>query len=76
MSADDTLPNTALGALLATLDLEQLEDNLFRGARGDEGWQRVYGGQVLSQALVATARTVDPRRSIHSLRYFCWKESA
>ncbi len=71
MSADDTLPNTALGALLATLDLEQLEDNLFRGARGNEGWQRVYGGQVLGQALVAAARTVDPSRSIHSLHgYF------
>jgi len=71
MSADDTLPNTALSTLLATLDLEQLEDNLFRGARGNEGWQRVYGGQVLSQALVAVARTVDPSRSIHSLHgYF------
>ena len=71
MSADDTLPNTALNALLATLNLEQLEDNLFSGARGNEGWQRVYGGQVLGQALVAAARTVDPARSIHSLHgYF------
>lgn len=71
MPADDAPPNTALNALLATLDLEQLEDNLFRGARGNEGWQRVYGGQVLGQALVAVARTVDPGRSIHSLHgYF------
>jgi acyl-CoA thioesterase-2 len=57
--------------LLATLDLEQLEDNLFRGARGNEGWQRVYGGQVLAQALMAAIRTVDPARSVHSLHgYF------
>ena len=71
MSADTTPPNTALDTLLATLNLEQLEDNLFRGARGSEGWQRVFGGQVLGQALVAAARTVDPTRSIHSLHgYF------
>lgn len=71
MSADATPPITALDALLATLNLEQLEDNLFRGARGNEGWQRVFGGQVLGQALVAAARTVDPIRSIHSLHgYF------
>jgi acyl-CoA thioesterase-2 len=63
--------DTALRALLATLDLEPLEDNLFRGARGNEGWQRVYGGQVLGQALTAAARTVDPARPAHSLHgYF------
>jgi acyl-CoA thioesterase-2 len=57
--------------LIETLDLERLEDNLFRGARGSEGWQRVYGGQVLGQALVAAARTVTPERSVHSLHgYF------
>jgi acyl-CoA thioesterase-2 len=61
----------ALRALLATLDLEPLEDNLFRGARGNEGWQRVYGGQVLGQALTAASRTVDPARPAHSLHgYF------
>lgn len=64
------MPNT-LQKLIATLELEPLEDNLFRGARGNEGWQRVYGGQVLGQALMAAARTVDPARSIHSLHgYF------
>ena len=60
-----------MDALLATLDLEPLEDNLFRGARGNEGWQRVFGGQVLGQALMAAARTVDPSRPVHSLHgYF------
>ena len=70
-SPDESVPNAALTALLATLKLEPLEDNLFRGARGSEGWQRVYGGQVLGQAMMAAAQTVDRGRSIHSLHgYF------
>jgi acyl-CoA thioesterase-2 len=61
----------ALRTLIATLTLEPLEDNLFRGARSNEGWQRVYGGLVLGQSLVAAALTVDPNRAIHSLHgYF------
>lgn len=64
------MPNS-LQKLVATLELEPLEDNLFRGARGSEGWQRVYGGQVLGQALMAAARTVEPERTVHSLHgYF------
>ena len=71
MPDDNSAPQSALDALLATLDLERLEDNLFLGARGNEGWQRVFGGQVLGQALMAAARTVDPERSVHSLHgYF------
>jgi acyl-CoA thioesterase-2 len=71
MSDDNTAPQSALDALLATLDLERLEDNLFLGARGNEGWQRVFGGQVLGQALIAASRTVDTDRSVHSLHgYF------
>ena len=68
-----TLPAapSALEKLLATLTLEPLEDNLFRGPRSSEGWQRVYGGQVLGQALVAAALTVDSSRAIHSMHgYF------
>jgi acyl-CoA thioesterase-2 len=71
MPDDNPAPQSALDALLATLDLERLEDNLFLGARGNEGWQRVFGGQVLGQALMAAARTVDADRSVHSLHgYF------
>lgn len=71
MPAKDTAPDTALAKLLATLELEPLEDNLFRGGRGHEGWQRVFGGQVLGQALMAAARTVEPARGVHSLHgYF------
>jgi acyl-CoA thioesterase II len=58
--------------LLDLLDLEQIEVNMFRGVSPDEGWQRVYGGQVLGQALVAASRTVeDETRTAHSLHgYF------
>jgi acyl-CoA thioesterase-2 len=61
----------ALRTLISTLTLEPLEDNLFRGSRSNEGWQRVYGGLVLGQSLVAAALTVDANRAIHSLHgYF------
>ena len=58
--------------LLELLDLEQIEANLFRGVSPSEGWQRVYGGQVLGQALMAASRTVaDASRTAHSLHgYF------
>ena len=49
----------AVAALLATLDLEPLERNLFRGRSPQVGWQRVFGGQVIGQALVAASRTVE-----------------
>jgi acyl-CoA thioesterase II len=63
--------HAALDQLLQTLTLERLEDNLFRGPRAIEGWQRVYGGLVLGQALVAAALTVEENRPIHSLHgYF------
>ncbi len=61
----------ALAGLLEVLDLERLEVNLFRGISPQNGWQRVYGGQVLGQALMAAGRTVDEPRAAHSLHgYF------
>ena len=56
----------AIDDLLAILDLETLEQNLFRGRGPKAGWQRVYGGQVLGQALVAAVRTVPDDRIAHS----------
>ena len=56
----------AVDRLLATLDLEPLEHNLFRGRSPQVGWQRVFGGQVVGQALVAASRTVTDR-AVHSL---------
>ena len=62
----------ALRDVLDLLDLEPIEVNMFRGISPDEGWQRVYGGQVIGQALVAASRTVeDESRIAHSLHgYF------
>ncbi len=63
--------SSAMRGLLDILDLETLEDNLFRGHSRDIGWQRVFGGQVVAQALVAAQRTVVPSRHVHSLHgYF------
>ncbi|MEO1103562.1 MAG: acyl-CoA thioesterase II [Pseudomonadota bacterium] len=60
----------AVAELLSTLDLEPLERNLFRGRSPQVGWQRVFGGQVIGQALVASNRTVEGRTA-HSLHgYF------
>ncbi len=58
--------------LLELLDLEQIEVNMFRGLSPPAGWQRVYGGQVLAQALTAATRTVEDNiRVPHSLHgYF------
>ncbi len=60
---------SALEALLSIIDLEPLEHNLFRGQSPQVGWQRVFGGQVVGQALVAAARTVDGR-TVHSLHAY------
>jgi len=60
----------AIENLLAILDLEPVEHNLFRGKSPEDGWQRVFGGQVLGQALVAATRTVEPDRKAHSLHAY------
>ena len=56
--------------LLSLLDLEQLETNRFRGLSMANGWGRVYGGQVLAQALVAASRTVPSERPAHSMHAY------
>ena len=62
--------SSAVQDLLQLLDLEPLEVNMFRGRSPQVGWQRVFGGQVVGQALVAAVRTVDGRKP-HSLHgYF------
>ena len=59
-----------LDRLLALLDLEDLEVNLFRGHSPQTGGQRVFGGQVLGQALVAAGRTVEERHAHSFHAYF------
>jgi acyl-CoA thioesterase-2 len=51
--------NKVLQDLVGLLDLEPLEVNMFRGQSRDLGGKSVYGGQVIGQALVAAARTVE-----------------
>jgi len=55
--------------LLALLDLELVEVNLFRGNNGNPSSQRVFGGQVIGQAMVAACRTVEGRLP-HSLHCY------
>lgn len=57
--------------LLELLDLEDIEHNIYRGWNRDIGTGRIFGGQVLAQALVAARRTVEDDRPAHSLHgYF------
>lgn len=60
-----------LAELVALLQLERIEENLFRGQSQDLGWGQVFGGQVLGQALSAALQTVPGGRQPHSLHgYF------
>ncbi len=63
--------NSTFSTIIDLLDLEEIEKNHYRATSPSEGWQRVYGGQVLGQALVAASRTVEEDRAAHSLHgYF------
>src|SRR5678816_4908457 len=60
-----------LAELLALLELERIEVNLFRGKSQDLGWGNVFGGQVVGQSLSAAAQTVPEDRPVHSMHgYF------
>jgi acyl-CoA thioesterase-2 len=64
------MSQAAVDDLCDLLDLESIEVNIFRGNSPDEDRQRVFGGQVAGQALVAAARTVDDDRPVHSLHAY------
>ncbi|HZQ86756.1 MAG TPA: acyl-CoA thioesterase domain-containing protein, partial [Acidimicrobiales bacterium] len=63
------MPQDGLDELVKLLDLEVIEVNIFRGQSPDENRQRVFGGQVAGQALVAAGRTVQ-HGSVHSLHAY------
>ena len=71
---DDTRSTTETRAsvqrLLALLDVEPLADDRFRGESTNAGWMRVYGGQVVAQALMAASKTVEADRLCHSLHSY------
>jgi acyl-CoA thioesterase-2 len=60
----------ALDKLIGLLDLEQIELDIFRGRSPSDNRQRVFGGQVAGQALVAAGRTVPSDRPVHSLHAY------
>jgi acyl-CoA thioesterase-2 len=62
--------NESLKELLDLLDLEQIELDIYRGRSPKERFQRVFGGQVAAQALVAAGRTVPDDRMVHSLHAY------
>lgn len=59
-----------LDRLVALLDLERIEENIFRGVSPAQSPVRVFGGQVAGQALVAAGRTVPDERKVHSLHAY------
>ncbi|MGP3927705.1 MULTISPECIES: acyl-CoA thioesterase II [unclassified Streptomyces] len=62
--------NESLQSLLDLLDLERIEENIFRGDSRAAVVPRVFGGQVAAQALVAAGRTVPEDRTAHSLHAY------
>jgi acyl-CoA thioesterase-2 len=69
-ATSEALRPDPVDALLSILDLERLETDLFRGISPRIGWPRVFGGQVVAQALVAASRTVEASRPPHSLHAY------
>jgi acyl-CoA thioesterase-2 len=65
----DAMTNPA-ERLVDLLDLERIEQDIFRGQSPQERLQRVFGGQVAGQALVAAGRTTDGERPVHSLHAY------
>jgi len=61
---------TDIKQLIDLLDLEKIEENIFRGQSTSIGSQRVFGGQVLAQALNAAIRTAPEDRFVHSLHAY------
>lgn len=70
VQAEGTTGQAAVDGLVRLLDLEQIEHNIFRGVSTKSRWQRVFGGQVAGQALVAAGRTVPDERHVHSLHSY------
>jgi len=69
-SGDALTGQPAVDGLVALLDLEEIEREIFRGVSTRSRWQRVFGGQVAGQALVAAGRTVPEDRHVHSLHSY------
>ena len=67
---DESTPEHLTAALVALLDVEEIDTDLYRGARQPGGIGRVFGGQVIAQALQAAQRSVEPVKTAHSLHAY------
>jgi acyl-CoA thioesterase-2 len=65
-----TLSESRAAALMAVLDLEEREPDVFVGQTPTTGIQRIFGGQVAGQALMAAEHTVPAERAVHSLHSY------
>ncbi|WP_373513428.1 acyl-CoA thioesterase II [Persicitalea sp.] len=61
---------TNIEELIGLLSLEKIEENIYRGQNYKAPWKRVFGGQVLAQALHACQRTVPKERLVHSMHAY------
>lgn len=61
---------TTMSELLAVLELEKLKDYRYSGSNLKQGRQRVFGGQIIAQALIAAQQTVELCRRVHSLHAY------
>lgn len=63
-------PVASIARLIALIDVEPIDHDNFRGQSTNAGWNRVYGGQVVAQALMAASKTVGDERLCHSLHSY------
>ena len=69
-------PEELAQTLVDLLDVEEIDTDLYRGRRGDDGYGRVFGGQVLAQALQAAQRSTDADKAAHSLHAYFMRPGA
>jgi len=75
---EETRPSPAELAqkLVDLLDVEEIDTDLYRGKCGDDGFGRVFGGQVIAQALQAAQRSTDDPKAAHSLHAYFMRAGA
>ena len=70
LTPHDTAPEALVATLVDLLDVEEIDTDLFRGARQPGGVGRVFGGQVIAQALQAAQRSTEEPKVAHSLHAY------
>ena len=70
MTDETFTPEQRVGQLLTLLDVEEIDRDLYRGARQPGGVGRVFGGQVVAQALAAAQRSTEAPKQAHSLHAY------